>query len=149
MSPAEAPAGVDAMPLLTSLTLPVRWRDLDAFNHVNNSTYLTYLEETRLHWFGQLDGPWSTDDAAPVVAAVHTNYRRQLGWPAQLAIELHCERLGTTSLTIAYRIAAAGDRSIVFADGNTVMVWIDSATGKPVALPEVIRRACSGTRATS
>ena len=71
-------AGTDATHPLTSLTMPVRWRDLDAFNHVNNSTYLTYLEEARLHWFGQIDGPWFTATDAPVVAAVHANYRRQL-----------------------------------------------------------------------
>ena len=34
--------------------LAVRWRDLDAFNHVNNSSYLTYLEEARLQWLVQI-----------------------------------------------------------------------------------------------
>jgi acyl-CoA thioester hydrolase len=136
-------AGLDAMPLLASLTLPVRWRDLDAFNHVNNSAYLTYLEEARLHWFGQIDGPWCTTTVAPVVAAVHTNYRRQLSWPATLVVELYCERLGNTSLTIAYRIARGGAGNIIYADGKTVMVWIDSTTGKPVGLPDSIRHACA------
>jgi acyl-CoA thioester hydrolase len=132
-----------AMPLLASLTLPVRWRDLDAFNHVNNSTYLTYLEEARLHWFGQIEGSWFTPTVAPVVAAVHANYRRQLSWPATLVIELYCERLGNSSLTIAYLIADAGNSAVVYADGQTVMVWIDSATGKPIGLPDSIRRACA------
>src|SRR5438105_3829068 len=27
--------------------IEIRWRDLDGFGHVNNSTYLTYLEEAR------------------------------------------------------------------------------------------------------
>jgi acyl-CoA thioester hydrolase len=144
VSDQEERPGTDAMRLLTSLTMPVRWRDLDAFNHVNNSTYLTYLEEARLHWFGQIEGPpWFTATVAPVVAAVHTNYRRPLSWPAQLAIELYCERVGNSSLTIAYRIADAGDRATIYADGQTVMVWIDSATGRPVELPDSIRRACA------
>jgi len=136
-------AGAVAMPLLATLTMPVRWRDLDAFDHVNNASYLTYLEEARLHWFGQIGGPWSSDTAAPVVAAVHANYRRQLNWPAQLVVELYCERLGNTSLTIAYRIADAADNGVIYADGTTVMVWIDSTIGKPVGLPDAIRRACA------
>jgi acyl-CoA thioester hydrolase len=136
------------MQLLTSLTMPVRWRDLDAFNHVNNATYLTYLEEARLHWFDHIDGSWLTDAVAPVVAAVHANYRRQLSWPAQLVIELFCERLGNSSLTIAYRIADDSDRSIVYADGNTVLVWTDTATGKPVPLPDAVRRACASPAVT-
>ena len=81
---------------------------------------------------------------APVVAAVHANYRRQLNWPAQLVIELYCERLGNSSLTVAYRIADATDHGVVYADGNTVMVWTDTATGKPVPLPDAVRRAAMG-----
>ena len=80
-------------------------------------------------------------------------YRRQLDWPATLVIELFCERLGTSSLTIAYRIADAGDRGVIYADGNTVMVWIDRATGRPVndqtnlrSLPSRPGRTKSGTR---
>ena len=141
MTDAAKPAGAQALKLLTSLTMPVRWRDLDAFNHVNNSTFLTYLEEARLHWFAQIEG-WTTDTVAPVVAAVQINYRRQLGWPAALSIELYCERLGNSSLTLAYRIADADDSDVLYADGNTVMVWIDSATGKPVALPASVVAAC-------
>ena len=46
--------------------MDVRWRDLDAFNHVNNATFLTYLEEARLQWLESLDGEWLTHTSAPV-----------------------------------------------------------------------------------
>ncbi|MDN5925229.1 MAG: thioesterase, partial [Xanthomonadales bacterium] len=36
------------LPPLFVANIDVRWRDLDAFNHVNNSNFLTYLEEARL-----------------------------------------------------------------------------------------------------
>src|SRR6185369_18082856 len=100
----------NAMPLLTSLTLPVRWRDLDAFNHVNNSTYLTWIEETRLHWMANLPGEWMNADYSPLLAAVHVNYRRAAAWPANVVVELYCERLGNTSVTLAHRIVDASDR---------------------------------------
>ena len=35
-------------PILFRMPIALRWRDLDAFNHVNNSKYLSYLEEARL-----------------------------------------------------------------------------------------------------
>ncbi|MGO4780308.1 acyl-CoA thioesterase, partial [Lysobacter sp. 2RAB21] len=44
---AQAPA---VQPALIRIPLSVRWRDLDAFNHVNNSQFLSYLEEARLRW---------------------------------------------------------------------------------------------------
>jgi acyl-CoA thioester hydrolase len=132
-----------AMPLLAALTIPVRWRDLDAFNHVNNSTYLTYIEETRLYWMSQLPDEWMNARHSPLLAAVHVNYRRAVSWPATVTVELYCERLGNSSVTVAHRIIDADDREILYSDGQSVMVWVDPASGKPVPLPEVIRTACT------
>jgi acyl-CoA thioester hydrolase len=131
------------MRLLTSLTMPVRWRDLDAFNHANNSTYLTWIEETRLHWMASLPGEWMNASYAPLLAAVHVNYRRAVNWPATVVVELYCERLGNTSTTLAHRIIDADDREILYSDGHSVMVWVDPATGRPVPLPDVIRAGCA------
>lgn len=125
--------------------LGVRWRDLDAFNHVNNSSYLTYLEEARLQWFDTLPGPWMSEAAAPVLAASHVNYRQPIGWPGSLVVELFVERLGSTSLTLAHRIVSARDASVVYSDGNVVLVWIDRASGRSTALPETVRAACVAT----
>jgi len=128
--------------LLISVPIPVRWRDLDALNHVNNASFLTFFEEARLRWFATLSGPWSTADFSPVLAAVHVNYRRQLGWPCEVVAELRCGRIGRTSLTIAQRLVAADDPAIVYADGDSVLVWVDGGAGKPVALPEAVLAAC-------
>lgn len=124
---------------LASLT--VRWRDLDAFNHVNNSNYLTYLEEARLQWLAQVPGPWFDDAAMPVLAASEINYRQPIAWPASLHVELRCERLGNSSLTLAHRIVDAADAQRLYSDGRVVVVWMNPATGKPVPLPPVIRSA--------
>ena len=126
---------------LASVPITVRWRDLDAFNHVNNATFLSYLEEARLLWMAGVDGPWLSESFSPVVAATHVNYRRQIGWPGVVRVELSVERVGNSSLTIAHRLLDDADRSIVYADGNAVVVWIDPRSGRSVALPDAIRRA--------
>lgn len=84
----------------------------------------------------------SAQGYSPVLAAVQINYRRQLGWPAEVVAELACERVGNTSLTLAHRLAAAGDRAMVYADGTSVLVWVDPDTGKPVPLPGSVVAAC-------
>jgi len=128
---------------LIEVPIALRWRDLDALNHVNNATFLTYVEEARLKWFGQLEGPWSSAGYMPVLAAVQFNYRAQLSWPGDIVVELHCERLGNSSLTIAHRIVDAADRNKIYCDGNNVLVWVDPASGRPIPLPEVIRKGCA------
>lgn len=138
---APAPTTTEATVLL-STPMTVRWRDLDAFNHVNNSKYLSYLEEARLRWMLSVPGQGLDDDVAPVVAAAHLNYRRPIEWPAEIVIELFVERLGNTSLSVGHRITAAGNRDTLYCDGYVVMVWIDRATGQAAALPESVREAC-------
>jgi acyl-CoA thioester hydrolase len=115
-----------------------RWRDLDAFNHVNNSNFLTYLEEARIRMFASLGKPWFDDTTAPLLAAVQLNYRAPIPYPSELVVELYTDRVGTTSITVGHRIVDAATGTL-YADGHVVMVWIDRTTGKPVALPESIR----------
>ncbi len=136
-----APQNPSPAPKLAAIPLHVRWRDLDAFNHVNNSSYLTYLEEARLQWLRTVPGQWFSEHAMPVMAAVELHYRRPIEWPAEIDVLLSCERLGNSSMTVGNRIVDRHDASIVYADGNVVMVWIDPATGASVSLPQAIRDA--------
>ena len=137
-SQSSAPPGK----LLVEARIELRWRDLDALNHVNNASFLTFFEEARLRWFATLSGPWTSEAAQPVLAAVHINYRRQLNWPGNVVAQLYCERVGSTSLTVAHRLIDGDDAGILYADGNSVLVWVDPASGKPIRLPEAILAAC-------
>jgi acyl-CoA thioester hydrolase len=128
--------------VLVRVPLSVRWGDLDAFNHVNNAAFLEYVQEARLIWMAGLDGAWLDASIMPVVAAAHVNFRNQLTWPADVVVELIAGRIGRSSATIAHRITAATDRDRVFADGETVLVWIDRASGRSIPLPAAIRAAC-------
>lgn len=129
--------------LLHSLPIELRWRDLDAFNHVNNSNFMTYLEEARIRWFDSLGEAWVTDATAPLLAAVHMNYRQPIPYPGSIVVELTADRVGTSSVTLGHRITSADGR-VLHADGHVVMVWIDRATGRPTALPDVVRRVAGG-----
>jgi YbgC/YbaW family acyl-CoA thioester hydrolase len=127
---------------LIRVPLSVRWRDLDAFNHVNNSKYLSYLEEARLRWMLAMPGMGMDDNVAPVVAASNLNYRRPIEWPGDVVIELFVERIGGSSLTIGHRIVDSKDGGTLYCDGNVVMVWIDRNSGRSAPLPESVRAAC-------
>ncbi len=132
--------GPDNRTVLFRMPLQLRWRDLDAFNHVNNSTFLTYLEEARIRWFESIGEDWVTDEFAPLLAAVQLNYRQPLPYPADVVVELHVDRIGTTSVTIGHAIASE-DGATLYCDGHVVAVWIDRASGKPRPLPDAIQKA--------
>ena len=117
----------------------LRWSDLDAFNHINNARYLTFLEQARIQWFATIGEDWDTDTAAPVVASATLNFKRPIEYPADVFVELFTERLGNTSVVIGHRILAAD--GTLHCDGHVVAVWVERRSGKPTPLPAAVRRA--------
>jgi acyl-CoA thioester hydrolase len=79
--------------------IEIRWRDLDAFNHVNHVVFLTYLEEARDEWLGRV----LADPALVwgyVIARVEIDYRRELTLDDESVVaRCSLERLGTKSVT--------------------------------------------------
>ena len=129
-------------PTVYTLDIESRWRDMDAFNHVNNASYLGYIEEARVRWFRSLSSDWAGETSAPVMASVTVNYKRPAHWPETLRIELLAERVGGKSLTLAHRIVSASAPDVVYCDGHTVLVWVDRS-GQSVVLPDAVRAACT------
>lgn len=127
--------------LLARIPLSVRWRDMDSMGHVNNAKYISYLEEARVRWLLTVPGVSMTDRIAPVVAANNINYKRPLTWPNDIVVELYVDRLGSSSVTIGHRIVDQKDPGVLYSDGNVVVVWMDTQTGRSAALPEAIRSA--------
>jgi acyl-CoA thioester hydrolase len=84
--------------------IEIRWRDMDAFGHVNNAVYLTYLEEVRDEWLERALG-----SEAPisdfVLARVAIDFRRELRQEDD-EILLRCEldRVGTSSVRTRERV---------------------------------------------
>lgn len=125
--------------MLAAIPISVRWRDMDSMGHVNNAKYVSYLEEARVRWILDIPGVSMTDRIAPVVAANNINYRRPLTWPNDILVELYVDRLGTSSVTIGHRIV--DQDGVLYCDGNVVVVWMDTHTGKSAPLPDAVRNA--------
>ena len=117
--------------------MAVRWREMDALGHVNNAQYLSYVEETRLQWFDALQSNWQAQNSAPIVAAIHIDFRKPLLWPEKIMVSLYATKKGTKSVTIGHRIVSAENADLVYAEGYTVLVWVDT-TGETSALPSYI-----------
>ena len=129
--------------ILARVPISVRWRDMDSMGHVNNAKYISYMEEARVRWMLGVEGVAMTDRIAPVVAATNVNYKRPLVWPNDILVELFVERLGSSSVTIGHRILDQKDEGVLYSDGNVVVVWIDTQTGKSASLPDAVRAASS------
>ena len=119
--------------------IEIRWRDVDAYHHVNNSVYLTYLEEARDEWIERaLEGvadPWDF-----VLARVAVDFRRELRQEDdEVIVSVRLERLGTSSVRVREEIrTAAGELS---AESESVIVARDRETGRSRPLTPAEREA--------
>ena len=114
--------------------LAVRWGDMDAVGHVNNSRFFSYFEEARVEWLkAALDDSMFTE-SGPVLAHASCDFERPVQHPATLRLDVYAEPPGRSSLTTHYaaRVGASGDTA---ASGTAVLVWVSAETGHPVPMP--------------
>ena len=75
-----------------------RWKDLDAFRHVNNAVFLTYIEDGRIILLNR----WNINygKRSLIVASVKIDYIKQVQHPSSLKIGQRVSRIGTKSFDI-------------------------------------------------
>ncbi len=126
----------DAAQHVHTATMSVRWGDLDAAGHVNNSRFFTYFEEARVDWLGTaLDDPLFTE-SGPVLANATCTFKRPLTHPATLVIDVYATPPGNSSMKTAYdaKLKRSGEQ---VATGTAVLVWVSVETGEPTPVPNL------------
>jgi acyl-CoA thioester hydrolase len=119
--------------------IDIRWRDMDAFAHVNNAVYLTYLEEVRTEWIERALGlPVETWDF--VVARVAIDYRSPLR-QADRWVEARCALGSTGNSSFRTREVLRASTGRLAAESETVMVALARDNGAPRPLTAEERRA--------
>jgi acyl-CoA thioester hydrolase len=125
-----------------SITLKVRFYELDAYNHVNNGVYHFYLDHARDEYFEQAMAPYPEmrgDAIRYVVARTEVDFLAPAVAGDTLEIEGEVSRFGNTSLTFEQTIRRPRDRAEI-CRARTVLVWIDPS-GNPISVPTLVRQA--------
>jgi acyl-CoA thioester hydrolase len=119
---------------------PVRWDDMDAFGHVNNVTFLTYMQEARTAMLFAGEAALRAPDLLQgvVVSRHEIDYRRPLEWrPEPIDVEVWVAVLKAASFTLRYElIDQLTDPPRVLAEAMTVLVPFDLAAGRPRRLTD-------------
>ena len=126
-----------------STRVEVRFVDIDAFGHVNNANYLSYIEQARVNYFdGIVNWPYDWSKEGIILAKAELDYIQPIKFKDEITIYTRCSRLGNKSLDLEYRIIKIQDgKEILMADANTVLVAFDYINKKPIEVPADWRRA--------
>jgi acyl-CoA thioester hydrolase len=118
-----------------STPIKIRFRDLDAFGHVNNAVYFTYMEVARTDYFthiGLLKNEWPP--IFFIIAEATCQFKAPIQMDTPLAILVRVSSLRNSSFSMEYQFIeqAAGE---ILALGQTAQVMYDYTANRSVQLP--------------
>jgi acyl-CoA thioester hydrolase len=119
-------------------TIDIRWRDYDAFGHVNNSVYLDYLEEVRDEWLelalGRHGSSWDF-----VLVRVAIDFRRELLVDRDKSVRVTCRlgHVGRSSVRTREEVRAADGELAAEAEAVLVARNRGESQSRPLTAEEV------------
>lgn len=123
-------------PLLNTLHLPVRWVDMDAYQHVNSSRYFDYMCEIRCMLLTDL--MQYADQCQFVVAQTGCTFKRPYSYPDTIILKQYCENISASSYTLFYEFLSENNPDLIFAEGFAKMVCFNPQTKSVLRVPSSI-----------
>ena len=121
--------------------IPIRWGDMDAMGHVNNTVYFRYMEQARVSWFEKMSGELSGSQSEGIVIAnASCNFLKPLTYPGTVEVKMLLGAASRSSVESYYEMRMNG---VLYADGAAKVVWIDVQQGKTRPLPAAILAFCA------
>ncbi|MCG5077420.1 acyl-CoA thioesterase [Paraburkholderia tagetis] len=125
------------------MTMPIRWGDMDAFGHVNNTVYFRYMEQVRISWFEHIgvgaESHERNSGQGPVIVNASMEFLKQLHYPGDIVCTMTVGAPGRSSFDTGFELRRMDEPDAVYARGNARCVWIDYEAGKSVPIPDSLR----------
>lgn len=118
----------------------VRFRDLDAMNHVNNAVYMTYFEIARLAFWAEVAGEHDARSRGLILAEQSCTYRSPARHNELLDVWLKPTAMRRSSFVYRYKIAERTSGRLI-ATGRSVQVSYDYAAERSIPLRDDYRAA--------
>jgi len=124
------------------LRLPVLWGHMDAMGHVNNTVYFRFFESARVEYMAQMGlfARQGEDEVVPILASTRCDYKVPLVYPDEVVVGARTVKVGRTSFTQEYAIWSTAKNALA-AQGEGIIVCIETKSGKPIAVPDDVRAA--------
>ncbi len=124
------------------VTIEVAFRDIDAFGHVNNAVFFSYMEYARVKFAIELfeDTGLATEsllDIPLILVEASCTYRSPALLGEKLDLGVGVSRFGTSSFDLIYRFSGEDGRLV--ATAKTIQVMYDYSLGRAFPIPETIK----------
>lgn len=125
--------------LVHTTRMSIRWGDMDAMGHVNNTVYFRYIEQARIAWFTEIGCEPDPNGEGPVIINAHCTFLKQLKYPGDIEVRTYVGAPGRSSFETYHEIRRVDQPDILSAEGGAKVVWVDFPSEKSTFLPNRIR----------
>ncbi|QAU34298.1 thioesterase family protein [Janthinobacterium sp. 17J80-10] len=125
--------------LAHTVRMPIRWGDMDAFGHVNNTVFFRYMEQARIEWMEVRGMAMDGRGDGPVVVNARCTFLRQLKYPGEVEVRTFVASPGRSSFETIVEICRTDQPDVLVAEGGAKVVWVNYAEEKSVPLPQSLR----------
>lgn len=129
--------------LLRESLITIRWGDMDAMGHVNNTTYFRYMEMIRIDWMHASGCMPNAQGQGPVIVNAFCNFYRQLEYPGTVLVKMYASDPSRTTFETWVTMEMNDESGKVYASGGATTIWVDFPKQKAVELPAWIRALVS------
>ncbi len=123
--------------------ISIRWGDMDAMGHVNNTLYFRYFEIVRLEWLFKVGAPTDPNGLGPVIVNAFCNFIRQLEFPGDVLARHYVANPGRSSFDTFITLERTDEPGVIYAEGGSKTVWTDFKAQKSAPLPQWLRELVS------
>ncbi len=126
--------------LVYEMTIPIRWGDMDAMNHVNNTTYFRYLETVRIDWMRSIGCQPDPKGEGPVIVNAFCNFYKQLEYPGDVLVKMYVSDPARSTFETWGTMSRTDDPDVIYAAGGATTIWVNFPAQKSAPLPDWMRR---------
>jgi len=125
--------------LVFEMTMPIRWGDMDAMGHVNNTLYFRYLEICRIDWMHAVGCEPNPQGEGPVIVNAFCNFYKQLEYPGDILVKMYVSDPGRTTFESWCTIERVDQPDVIYAAGGATTIWVDFPNQKAKTMPDSMR----------
>ncbi|MDP6405479.1 MAG: thioesterase family protein [Alphaproteobacteria bacterium] len=116
----------------------IRFADLDAGGHVNNTSFATFFETGRVAFFADARGRGRAAHDPVLAVRLTFELKSELFYPGEVDIATMVTHIGNSSLTLNQALFEAGRCA---ATAECIMVVVDPVGRKPMRIPDALRQS--------
>ena len=124
--------------LVHDMVLSIRWGDMDAMGHVNNTVYFRYMETVRIEWMRAVGCDPDPQGQGPVIVNAFCNFYRQLEYPGDVRVKMYVSDPGRTTFETWCTMERTDQPGVVCAEGGATTIWVDFPQQKAETLPDLL-----------